>query len=452
MTLSETRQALEALDLRPSKALGQNFLVDPAVAEAIVEHARIGPEDCVVEVGPGLGALSEPLAKRARKVILIEKDTRLAGFLRERFAGQPKLEVIAGDALEFDPRPLFVERPIKFIGNLPYSCGGEIIRHFLTPPHPFNEAVIMLQEEVAERLSAFPRTKPYGAFTLLTTAHWRPTLVESLSAEPFYPRPEVRSAVLRLESWPRNHWPAFDHRLFRRLVRQGFSQRRKQLKNLLGAIGCDWPSHQQSLGFSPTARAEELSLADWIALTNATDDHPLKGNPQRGDEIFDVVNEQDEVIGQATRREVHAKGLPHRAIHLFLFNSRGELFLQKRSWLKDAHPGDWDSSAAGHLDAGESYESAAIRELEEELGLRDCPVLFIGELPASEKTGWEFCSLYRSQSDGQIRFPCSEIETGQFFPLSVLEDWIARRPEDFAGGFLECYKLFREIGDQPGVS
>ncbi|MGY8689904.1 MAG: NUDIX hydrolase, partial [Verrucomicrobiales bacterium] len=180
------------------------------------------------------------------------------------------------------------------------------------------------------------------------------------------------------------------------------------------------------------------------ALARLADDHPLKDNPQKGDELFDVVDEADQVVRQATRRDVHANGWLHRAIHVFAFNKNGELFLQKRSHLKDVHPSTWDSSAAGHLDAGESYESAVVRELEEELGIEESPPEYVATLPPSDATGWEHVKLYRVQASKRLRYPYSEIETGGFFDLEMIEHWIARRPQDFASGFIKCFQVFQK--------
>jgi 16S rRNA (adenine1518-N6/adenine1519-N6)-dimethyltransferase len=129
-------------------------------------------------------------------------------------------------------------------------------------------------------------------------------------------------------------------------------------------------------------------------------------------------------------------------MHLLAFNKRGDVFLQKRSVLKDSCPGLWDSSAAGHLDVGESYADCAVRELEEELGVQ-AEVEKVAEIEASENTGWEFVELFRCEHGGPFTFPCSEIEGGLFFPRELVDAWIAQRPEDFAPGFLECWgKIF----------
>ncbi len=216
---------------------------------------------------------------------------------------------------------------------------------------------------------------------------------------------------------------------------------------------CDagsWPEIAARLGVPETARGEELTLLQWIALANLI--RPVEpGAAQNADaERFDVVDAADRVVGVETRAVVHANGLRHRAVHIFVFNARGELFLQKRSPWKDKHPGKWDSSAAGHLDSGEDYARAAARELVEELGIQNDPPALreVGALSASEETGWEFIRIYRAEHEGPFRWPSAEIEWGGFFPREVVRTWIDNRPADFAPGFLECW---RTVFPQPSV-
>lgn len=163
---------------------------------------------------------------------------------------------------------------------------------------------------------------------------------------------------------------------------------------------------------------------------------------QRLDEIFDVVNERDEVIGQCTRGEVHRLGLRHRAVHVLVFNRRGEVFLQKRSMLKDTFPGAWDSSASGHLDTGEDYDACAIRELREEIGLRveRSPERFF-KIEACEDTGQEFVWVYRLEAEGPFTLHPAEIETGGWFTLEYVTRWMAERPQVFASALLLIWKL-----------
>jgi 16S rRNA (adenine1518-N6/adenine1519-N6)-dimethyltransferase len=160
------------------------------------------------------------------------------------------------------------------------------------------------------------------------------------------------------------------------------------------------------------------------------------------DERFAVVDEQDRVIGRATRAEVHANNSLHRAVHILVFNGRGELFLQKRSAWKDRHPLLWDSSAAGHVDAGEDYPHTAERELREELGVT-ANLQQVAKLPPSDRTGYEFICVYTAQHDGPFTLAPREIDYGNFFPPDVVDGWIVARPADFAPGFVECWKAFQ---------
>lgn len=153
------------------------------------------------------------------------------------------------------------------------------------------------------------------------------------------------------------------------------------------------------------------------------------------DEIFDVVNEADVVIGRQTRGEVHRLGLRHRATHVLVFNARGEVFLQKRSRKKDKCPGLWDSSASGHVDAGEDYDHCAVRELREEIGLAvpagGLSRLF--KLEACAETNQEFAWVYRCQAEGPFALNPEEIERGAWFAPVAVTRWMAERPQDFAG-------------------
>ena len=441
MTGHEIRDALEAAGVMPSRQLGQNFLCDPNMARWITDQLDARPEDTIVEVGPGTGALTEHLVGRVRRLVLVEFDSRLAAWLKERFADEPTVEVHHADAVKFDARTLFKHRPVKFLGNLPYSCGGAIMRNFLSRPNPYERAVVMLQKEVIERLAAGPRCKEYGVLTLRVQSEWVVRPLRTVPPEAFHPRPQIDSSVALL--LPRGKdLPAFDARRFDGLIRRGFAQRRKQMGKQMPESP-PWEEVSGAIGAALTARAEELSLEQWVELARRYDDHPLRDIPQRGDEVFDVVDEADEVTGQATRREVHERNLLHRAVHVFVLNRHGELLLQKRSRFKDAHPGVWDSSVAGHLDAGESYEAAATRELDEEMGIQGVPPEEIGRISPCKSTGWEHVRLFLVRWDGVPRFPSSEVEAALWMGSDELQSWIDSRPGDFAGGFLECWKVAR---------
>jgi isopentenyl-diphosphate delta-isomerase type 1 len=167
---------------------------------------------------------------------------------------------------------------------------------------------------------------------------------------------------------------------------------------------------------------------------------------QRLDEIFDVVNERDEVVGHEMRGEVHRLGLRHRAMHVLVFNRNGELFLQKRSMLKDTFPGAWDSSSSGHLDQGEDYDACAVRELGEEIGLkveRAPERLF--KIDACMDTGQEFVWVYRAEAEGPFALHPQEIERGGWFAPEAITRWIADKPEDFARAFRLIWQKWLEL-------
>lgn len=160
------------------------------------------------------------------------------------------------------------------------------------------------------------------------------------------------------------------------------------------------------------------------------------------EEIFDIVNERDEVVGRAPRSEVHAKKLLHRAVHVLVFNAHGEIFLQKRSMLKDTAKGKWDSSASGHVDSGEDYDACAVRELREEIGLvLTEPPQRILRVEACAETGHEFVWVYRCTSEGPFTLHPDEIERGDWFAPEAVTRWVAERPEDFASAFVLIWNL-----------
>ena len=439
--ISDVRGVLDRIGVCPEKSMGQNFLTDSSVAESIVMALDAGQEDVVVEIGPGLGALTKHLAGKVKLLILVEFDPRLAAFLSDYYEGNEAVVIFHADATKFDLRPLFQYGPIKLIDNLPYSCAGEIMRRFLDPPTPVVKAVLMLQKEVADRLVAHPRTKAYGRLTLLTRVNWKTEELFVLPADPFYPKPNVESTVLRLIIRSKHEFYPFDRVLFDRLLRCGFAQRRKQLKKRLPIGNHNWSDLCEELDITITARAEELDLEDWLAMARLLDNHPLKDHPQSDAEMFDVVDADNVVTGQKSRGEIHALDLLHRAVHVFVFNALGELYLQKRSVLKDCAAGLWGSSASGHIDAGESYQDAAKREMLEELGL-DTQLEKILDIDACKETGWEFVSLFITENGGPFVSPCSEVETGVFMPVDQVSEWVEKRPQDFSSGFLGCWESF----------
>ena len=272
----------------------------------------------------------------------------------------------------------------------------------------------------------------YGVLTLLVQLDYEPRGSFKIPASCFFPEPEVASACVVLVRRATPLLPEEHRRAFVKIVKRAFSQRRKMMVKLLKA---DWPLSKLGKAFaalqiSPQERAEKLSLEQFVALTEFL-----------GDELFDIVNERDEVIGRAPRSEVHARGLLHRAVHVLVFNARGDVFLQKRSMLKDRQPGVWDSSASGHVDSGEDYDACAVREVREELGvtLMQTPERLF-KFDASAATDQEFVWVYRAQHEGPFTLPPEEIERGGWFAPAEVTRWIAARPQEFATAFAAIWQ------------
>ena len=441
MKLSEITPTLREIGVAPVKSLGQNFLHDRNLARWVVDQAEIEPNDFVIEIGPGLGALTELILSKDAHVLAIEKDKRLADYLRKRFSNS-RLNVVHADALESDPRTLYTHSKVKLLGNLPYYVSSQLLLKFLEYPSPISLWLLMLQKELAKRLGAAPSTSDYGALTLLVQLHYRVEYLRTVPASVFIPKPDVDSAIVRITPRDPNELGYCDHAVFENLVRHGFSQRRKQLGKLIHNDVPNWESAAITLGLNAKARAEELSLRQWIALTNYVDRTNVPQTSDKPEELFVVVDNADRVIGSAPRGKVHANNLLHRAIHILLFNLRGEVLLQLRSRMKDRHPLRWDSSAAGHVSAGEEYDQTAPRELAEELGV-DTPLEVVAKLPASKKTDHEFVCFYTGTHEGPFRANAREIEAIRFFPAEIVDAWIKARPHEFAPTFLECWKIWR---------
>jgi 16S rRNA (adenine1518-N6/adenine1519-N6)-dimethyltransferase len=441
MSIGSILLTLERLGASPRKSFGQNFLHDKNMAKWIVDQLAITPGDHVVEIGPGLGALTANFAQSGVSATLLEKDKLFAECVKNTFSGE-RIRVVKGDALECDVREFFPLGTVKAVGNLPYYASTPILFHFTADPCPFERLVFTVQREVADRLVASPVTKEYGAISVLLQARWNIARLRVLAPSLFFPRPQVDSAVIRLLRKPAKEMAELDWARFSLLVKAGFSERRKQLRKNLGKL---YPVEAietafTAIGLSPSCRAEELPQKKWIELAYRLIPGPGEGSHPT--EKLVLVDDTDRPIGAAERQTIHEQGLRHRAVHLFIFNRDGQLYLQRRSWRKDRYPHRWDSSAAGHVDAGESYEDCAVRELSEELGL-SVAVDRIGGVSASDKTGQEFISIYQGRYDGPVAYNPLEIETGGFFRLATIDVWIENRPEDFAPGFLECYRAVR---------
>jgi 16S rRNA (adenine1518-N6/adenine1519-N6)-dimethyltransferase len=431
------------MSFRPKKSLGQNFLQDTEVSRWITDQIEPSTADLVIEVGPGQGALTEHLVDRCNQLVLVEKDDQLAPALEQKFElkDHPNIRLMHQDATRLDLRPFYQYGDVRIVGNLPYSVGGEVLKAVLTPPTPITMAVFMLQKEVCYRLAARLEDDAYGGLSLLVQQHWNVDLLRVVPPDVFVPRPKVDSAIVKFTPRAPGSLPVYDRQWFDRLVRMGFSQRRKQLKNLLpDAPNGGWEALVAHLECKPTVRAEELSLLKWVNIARWYEGRANKEDcGQKAAEVFDVVDENNVVIGQELRGVVHAKGLRHRAVHVFVKNKRGEIYLQKRSHLKDVHPLVWDSSAAGHLDVGESYADCAVREVHEEVGIRVECTTKLADIPATERTGMEFVELHCVDHDGPMRYAPDEIDCGAWFAPELIDQWVKARPQDFATGFIECW-------------
>ena len=271
------RKQLRELQIRPTKRLGQHFVVDPNVLRKIVDCAALEAEDIIVEIGAGLGNLTAPLAERARRVYAVEVDQRLANALRDQFSRGNVVEVILADALQFDFNALFEKwrRKMKVVANLPYEISSPMIFRLFQEREIFSLLVLMLQMEVARRVVAKPGTKDYGPLSLWSQLYSWPQVVFSVAPQAFYPRPKVDSAVVKFEILQKPSVEIEDEKTLRRVIRSAFAYRRKTLSN---AIHLGEFSHLpmskimdalQSIGINPSVRGETLSLEQFRDLGRA---------------------------------------------------------------------------------------------------------------------------------------------------------------------------------------
>lgn len=263
------RDELAALGHGPRKRFGQNFLCDRHVAERIVAAARLSGAETVVEIGPGIGALTDALAASASHLWLIELDRDLAARAEQRYAADPHVDVVCADALRVDFSDLLGSHvPAVVVANLPYNVGTAILARLVEQPELFSRLVLMLQLEVAQRLVASPGSKAYGPLSVLTQVAADVRITFRVAPTAFVPRPAVESAVVTVV--PRSDPPVSirDRAAFRQVVRTAFTQRRKHLANSLKSIVPDSAEVLSTLGIDPTRRPETLSLAEFAAIAD----------------------------------------------------------------------------------------------------------------------------------------------------------------------------------------
>src|SRR3989338_11160001 len=245
------------------KSLGQHLLHSKSYLNAVADAVHIKEGEVAVEIGPGEGALTEVLLERGAKVVAIEKDSRLISFLKEKFAGKD-FEVIEGDALEFDCYKLEAQS-YKLIGNIPYYITGALFKKFLTAKHQPSTLVFLIQKEVGERIA---RSKKESILSLSVKAYGTPKYIKTVPAGAFAPAPKVDSAILAVENISRKNFADAAHEAkFFELIKKGFSQKRKLLKNNLGP---DYASVLQKTAIADKARAEDVPLEQWLEISKTS--------------------------------------------------------------------------------------------------------------------------------------------------------------------------------------
>lgn len=265
----DTRRIMRQFGIQPDKRLGQNFLIEQTALDQILQAAEVDQDDVVLEIGAGLGVLTCALAARARRVIAIEFDARLLPVLQWTTQSFSNVDIIRGDVLEMDLSQLTGGVPYKVVANIPYNITSHLIRKLMEASHPADLVVLTIQREVAQRIVAKP-----GSMSLLALSvqlYGVPRIAAKISSGCFYPRPNVDSAVIRIEVTHEPQVSATELTTLFDLARAGFGQKRKQLKNAL-SHGLSWTEERtmeilDRAGVDPKTRAQELEVEQWVQLT-----------------------------------------------------------------------------------------------------------------------------------------------------------------------------------------
>lgn len=261
---ADVRGYLRAVGFHPSKSLGQNFLVDANMRDLILDAAEVGKTDKVIEVGPGLGVMTEGLLTRARSVLAIELDSRLARHLQERFAGESRVEIREGDATQTpwarETRP----DPVRVVSNLPYSVGSRVLYDLAAPRIAPLSVTVMVQRDVADRLLAPPGSEHYGLLTVRMAWAFECKRVRNVPGNCFLPPPRVDSSVVHLRRRAQPLLELHDAEEFEALVKFAFTRRRKQLTGILR----DFHRRDEGSGIDLSRRPETLSPGEWAQLSN----------------------------------------------------------------------------------------------------------------------------------------------------------------------------------------
>jgi 16S rRNA (adenine1518-N6/adenine1519-N6)-dimethyltransferase len=271
---NKIKSTLDKYGFKFSKSLGQNFLIDGNVVRKIVQESNINKNDYVLEIGPGMGTLTEELALNAKKVVAVELDKKLLPILDESLEGYDNVEIVYGDILKTDVKKLIEEKleggPVKLVANLPYYVTTPIIGKLLEEDLNLESISVMVQKEVALRMSAGPGSKDYGALSIFVNFYSNPRIVVKVPKTVFMPQPKIDSAVIKLEL--KKDLPDVDREKFFKIVKAAFSKRRKTIINALSTYGFDIDKEiiKNALvesGIRPDERAENISIEDFIKLS-----------------------------------------------------------------------------------------------------------------------------------------------------------------------------------------
>ena len=267
LTNAETiKSILNRNNLWPKKNLGQNFLIDEEILNKITANAEIKSNDFILEIGPGVGFLTEKLSEKARLVLAVEKDFKMVEFLRKKFKNVKNVKIIHTDILSYDLA--LMTKDYKIVANLPYNISSPVIKKFLETDNKPSLLVLMLQKEVAERLSAKPGDSNRGILTVMIELFGEAEIVENVMREKFYPMPDVDSAVIKIKV--KSEKINFNPVSFMRFVKVGFSQKRRQIHHpLIAGLKLSKPEVLDILKLAKinfTKRAEDLALSDWVSL------------------------------------------------------------------------------------------------------------------------------------------------------------------------------------------
>ena len=274
----ETIQVLQKHEFQFKKKFGQNFLIDPHVLDKIVDAAQITKDDFVLEIGPGIGTLTQYLCENARQVLAVEIDDKLIPILKETLQPYDNVEVLHGDILKQDIQQIADTyndgKPIKVVANLPYYITTPIIMELFESHVPLANVTVMVQKEVADRMKAEPGTKDYGALSLAVQYYAKPYIAAFVPPNCFMPRPNVGSAVIRLDCLARVLVEVHNEKLMFRLIRASFNQRRKTLQNgIANSAELSFTKEQaaraiEQAGFDVRIRGEKLGLEEFARLAD----------------------------------------------------------------------------------------------------------------------------------------------------------------------------------------